>query len=48
MGDVMRGTWYDSDGNGKKHWHWDKIVPIALSFIAIIVSLASLAVAVFK
>ena len=48
MGDVVRGTWYDIDGTGKKHWHWDKISPIALSVIAIVISTASLAVALCK
>ena len=48
MGDVIRGMWYDIDGNRKKHWHWDKILPTALSVVAVIISAASLAVALCK
>lgn len=48
MGDVVRGTWYDTDGLGRKNYHWDKILPIALSGLSTLISIAALCVALVK
>jgi hypothetical protein len=35
MGDIRYGTYYDVGGDGKKHYHWNVIVPIAAASVAL-------------
>ncbi|MDI3260285.1 MAG: hypothetical protein QJR02_11375 [Sinobacteraceae bacterium] len=42
MGDVVCGKWYDRDGRGKRHWHWEVILPVAFSAVSAVATVATL------
>ena len=35
MGDIMRGEYYDTGGDGKKHYHWNKIFGLLASIATV-------------
>jgi len=36
MGDIIRGKYFDTNGVGSKHFHWDKILQVFAAAIAVI------------